>query len=709
MTGAGRRPAELRSGRPGVALRADPAAPRFLADALPDLRRARTVRSFVAAVVVVALAAVGCTPSSTPIPSPSASPTPAPTIVADGVPTLRFAISGDPSGLLPPARDPDTRRIQAFLYDSLYRLDDALRPVPVLAADVPKVSKDGKTWTIPIRSGLTFSDDSALDAGDVAATLRLARSLSCPFGDACRIAADHLLDVQVKGDAVVLTLDRPWAPLLATFLADLPILPSDGLQASLDRLVAGAKAVDRKALAESIGRISDEVNAEACDGDAPPATCEPAEHVDELASWLTKAAVTAPLPERFADESGTVDGDAYGIALLAAVDALADVLGRPGAGATPRPSGGAVDAKVDRMAKALPLLDLGRAPVGTGPYRLVSYVPGGSVVLERRGLAPAGAPRRVQAVILRDAVEAATALQSGQIDWLPTVAPEVVPVLESDPTLVVAGRPSGAVRTIVFNVRDGHPYADPSARQAFSRCLDRDTLVADILAGRGLPASTLVAPGSWAARPSRHRAADPAAAKALLETAGYVLGSDDIYARDGERLSSEIIIRPGRAELAALMDAISKALRACGIDLRIREVPFSPDVVLPQLEYPNAFDTYLATVSQGVDPGLDLGWLSSDRVTTKADPGDANYGGWRDKSTDALLTAGAASLTEAKRRSAYTDLQGRLSDQVPVWPLAYEAAYGAVSKDLLGPDGKTVDPSQPDYERDLLEWRLAEP
>ena len=115
----------------------------------------------------------------------------------------------------------------------------ALRPVPVLAADVPKVSKDGTTWTIPIRSGLTFSDDSALDAGDVAATLRLARSLACPFADACRIAAEHLQDVQVKGESVVLTLDRPWAPLLATFLADLPILPSDGLQASLDRLVDG--------------------------------------------------------------------------------------------------------------------------------------------------------------------------------------------------------------------------------------------------------------------------------------------------------------------------------------------------------------------------------------------------------------------------------------------------------------------------------------
>jgi peptide/nickel transport system substrate-binding protein len=339
----------------------------------------------------------------------------------------------------------------------------------------------------------------------------------------------------------------------------------------------------------------------------------------------------------------------------------------------------------------------------------VSYSPGGRVVLERRSLATEGLPQRVEAIVFRDTAEAATALQSGQVDWLPSVAPEVVPVLEADPALVVAGRPSDAERAIVFNVRKGRPYADPTARQAFARCLDRDAMVAATLAERGLPASTLVAPGSWAAKTTKPKAADPKAARKLLEAAGYTAGPDGIYVRDDLRLASEIIIRPGRAELAALMDAVSDALAACGIELRVREVPFSPDLILPQLEWPNLFDTYLMTLALGVDPAIDLGWLAGSRVTTEANPGDANFGGWRDEKTDALLTAGETTSAEDKRRSSYLELQERLAELVPAWPLAYEAAYAAVSSRLTGRDGAPIDPSRPEYERGVLDWHLAPP
>ena len=659
--------------------------------------------------MAVGVLAAACAPSPTPVPSTSPSPTPAPTATVADVSAFRFAVSGDPSSLLPPAQDADTRRIQAFIYDALYRLDESLRPVPVLAAEMPAVSKDGLRWSIPLRSGPTFSDGTALDAADVVTTLRLARSTACPFGEVCRIAADHLADVKADGDSVVLTLSKPWSPLLATLLADLPILPSDGLAASLQRLVDGAASVDRKELAAAVERIEGAVNAVECDGETPPDSCSPAAHVAELSDWLARAGAHVPSAERFADETGAVDEVARGTALLAAVDALSDVLGRPGVSATPRPPGDTSDATTDRLAKALPLLDLASAPIGTGAYRFVSYSPGGRVVLAHRGPAEPGLPERVEAIVLRDAAEAATAIQSGQVDWLPSVAPELVPVLESDPSLVVAGRPSGAERAIVFNVREGHPYADPSARQAFARCLDRDALVEATLAERGLPASTLVAPASWAALPAKPRAADPEAARALLETAGYTSGSDGIYTRDGQRLSSEVIIRPGRAELSALMDAVSSALEACGIELRVREVPFSPDVILPQLEWPNAFDTYLMTLDLGVDPAIDLGWLGGDRVTTEENPGDANFGGWRDKQTDELLAAGVGSTAEAKRRAAYLELQERFADLVPAWPLAHEAAYAAVLTGLRRADGEPIDPAQPGYERGLLDWRVPAP
>ncbi len=665
-------------------------------------------RRIAAAALVALIVVTGCGPSPSPSASPSPSPSSTPRPADDGQSTLSFAVARDPSGFLPPARDPDSARIQGFLFDGLYRLDDALRPVPVLAAELPRVSKDGKTWTIPIREGVTFSDGSPLDPADVVTTLQLARSPDCPFGDACRLAADHLQGVKAAKGAVVLTLTEPWSPLLATLLADLPILPADALAASLERVEAGARAVDRKALAASITDIEAAVNAVACDEPAAPATCSPADHVVALTDWLRLAGAVAPRPERFADAAGEVDRVAYGSALIAAVDAMADVLGRPDAPATPRPTGNATPASIDRLATALPLLDLAAAPVGTGPYRLKSYGPGVSVVLERRDPAPAGVPQRVEAVVLRDPTEAATAIQSGRIDWLPSVAPEMVPVLEPDASLIVGARPSGAERVIVFNVRDGHPYADPVARQAFARCLDREALVEATLARRGLPASALVAPGSWAAVPARSHDADPEAARTLLEEAGYVVAGDGTYQRDGQRLSSEIAIRPGRAELSALMSDVADALDACGIELTVREVPFSPDVVLPLLEWPNDFETYLATVSMSADPAIDLAWLDGARVTTEDNPGDANFGGWQDKATDQLLAAGRSTLDEERRRSTYAELQARIEELVPAWPLVHEPAYAAVSTGVQR-DGATIDPGLPGYERGLGDWRLAAP
>jgi hypothetical protein len=55
------------------------------------------------------------------------------------------------------------------------------------------------------------------------------------------------------------------------------------------------------------------------------------------------------------------------------------------------------------------------------------------------------------------------------------------------------------------------------------------------------------------------------------------------------------------------------------------------------------------------------------------------------------------------------ELQERVADLVPAWPLAHEAAYAAVSTAVVRGDGTVVDPAQPEYERGLLDWRLSPP
>ena len=48
---------------------------------------------------------------------------------------------------------------------------DGATIVPYLAQDLPKVSADGKTYTMTLRKGLKYSDGTPIKASDFAATI----------------------------------------------------------------------------------------------------------------------------------------------------------------------------------------------------------------------------------------------------------------------------------------------------------------------------------------------------------------------------------------------------------------------------------------------------------------------------------------------------------------------------------------------------------
>lgn len=89
--------------------------------------------------------------------------------------------SGDPDGtslVLAVATEPaDLHPLAGFaphgaakLYDGLIEFQADLTPQPALAVDLPVPSADGKSWTVRLRSGVTFSDGTPFEAQDVVAT-----------------------------------------------------------------------------------------------------------------------------------------------------------------------------------------------------------------------------------------------------------------------------------------------------------------------------------------------------------------------------------------------------------------------------------------------------------------------------------------------------------------------------------------------------------
>lgn len=110
------------------------------------------------------------------------------------------------------------------LHNALYELDETITFNPVLAADMPQVSQDGLTYTVPIRSGVMFQDGTTLTSADVKYTY----DWHADPANASLFGADLALLTGVDAPdpaTVVFRLKQPFAAFLAR-IGNIYIVPS---------------------------------------------------------------------------------------------------------------------------------------------------------------------------------------------------------------------------------------------------------------------------------------------------------------------------------------------------------------------------------------------------------------------------------------------------------------------------------------------------
>ncbi|WDR06260.1 ABC transporter substrate-binding protein [Devosia rhodophyticola] len=148
--------------------------------------------------------------------------------------TLNIAIDSSPAGL-------DPHLITAFnsvvivqdnIYEGLTAIDKDQAVVPGLAESWD-ISDDGLTYTFKLRSGVTFHDGSAMDAEDVAASIRRVQSETVASPLASRVSP--IVDIKIiDPTTVALVLDAPFAPILSS-LAGIAIVPAE-METDVDAL-----------------------------------------------------------------------------------------------------------------------------------------------------------------------------------------------------------------------------------------------------------------------------------------------------------------------------------------------------------------------------------------------------------------------------------------------------------------------------------------
>ena len=648
--------------------------------------------------VSACLGDAGSSPTPQPTPSPPADPepTPSPTPRAGSrAPQTMVVMAPEhPTRLLPPAGNATERLLIDLLYDPLYRLDESMQPVPELARDLPEVSRDGLTWTIPIRADARFHDGEKVKADDVLFSLRMAASPSCPLGrELCAAVRDHLAEnPQREEDQVILTLTEPHAPFLTEALGRLPILSEAAVKTATEDLLDAAARLDQERPDSVVDAITDQMLRAACADVEPPDGCRLVDHREQLERVFERARLDLPSQLPYTDESGLFDEDAYVGELLERLGALGQVF---------------TTSDADERSAALGLLDATIAPLGGGPFRLREITAEGTFVLEANRDHTRSTPRidRMEVDVERDPSVAVTRLLAGEADWILEVGPEHSEAVTDVPGVRAGERPLDNQFGILFNVRPDRVYFDVNTRRAFAQCLDHEGLATRLEADRAI-ATTPYTATSWALPEASPRPRDVAAANALLDAAGWPVAADGVRARDGLRLSSTIAVRPTSVDLFTFANEAAEQLSECGIELIVEELDLTGNTMLDQLLWPNDFDTLLLARTLGPDPDSAVRAFESSRITTEENQADANPSGFTSSLADHLIAAARASQDQAERAEAYAGVQQLLADDVPYWPLWYGSAMSAISERVQGPVGP-LDPAAARYDWDVSGWSLA--
>jgi peptide/nickel transport system substrate-binding protein len=313
----------------------------------------------------------------------------------------------------------------------------------------------------------------------------------------------------------------------------------------------------------------------------------------------------------------------------------------------------------------------GRAPLGTGPFRITEFAAGDHVTAERNP--NARTPPLLDRVIFRftPSLDVAKAqLRAGEADLAPSIFESDVPDLVSETAIAISQAPSPIVETVIFNFAkpadagadpaQPHPIlADRAVRHALAIATPKQRIVDTLLFGRAR-AGTSEVPIGWAVVPGAVQDGyDPAAAKRELDAAGWVAGGDGIRSRDGVRASLRLVGTTGNALRERIEQVLVDEWKAIGIEVRIANVP-SASLTGPWsaggVRKRGTFDMVIANAGLGT-AGSDPIAYATQRfrcasIPTAANNGaGSNYGRWCDAAADKAIADAAATLDRETQRS----------------------------------------------------------
>ncbi|WP_047985719.1 ABC transporter substrate-binding protein [Ornithinibacillus californiensis] len=299
-------------------------------------------------------------------------------------------------------------------------------------------------------------------------------------------------------------------------------------------------------------------------------------------------------------------------------------------------------------------------PVGTGPFKFVSWSKDDSIILEKfEDYRVEGLPKldRVVFSVIPDNAARLIALKSGEIDIMDGLNPDDAVGVESDDNLILYERAENNFGYVGFNTQK-EPFDNQTLRQAISYAIDRQSIADALYAGYAVAAKNPLPPSYMGYNDDvEPYAYDPEKAKELLAEAGYADGLEI-------ELWTMPVARPYMPDPETVAVIVQSNLADIGITAEIVREEWAP---------------YLEKTMNGEHQMYMLGWSG-----TNGDPdyflssllhgsniGTSNRSFYQNTEVDELLDAAKVAVDQEERASLYSDAQALISEDVPMVPLVH--------------------------------------
>jgi peptide/nickel transport system substrate-binding protein len=329
-----------------------------------------------------------------------------------------------------------------------------------------------------------------------------------------------------------------------------------------------------------------------------------------------------------------------------------------------------------------------KAAIGTGPYRIVEWVPGDHVTLDRYEGYFGNKPdwqRVTYKPIVSDPSRVA-ALLSGDVDLIGGVPSADLDTLRQKPDIVVSTMLSNRSYFWALDVNrdvspqvtdlDGHPLdhnplKDLRVRRAMSMAIDRAALVSRVMQGQAVATMQFMPDGTPGTSATlKPPPFDLAGARKLLEEAGYphgfgltINGPNDRYIKD-----------------AQVTEAVAQMWTRLGLKMTVATMPkavYFPRAV--KLEFSVLLS---ANSSDTSEPLSQLQYLLGTWDPAKG-IGAGNLGRYSNPRFDAIIDQAAGTLDDGQRAALIASANGlAIGQDVAVIPMLFAVTAWGMHKGL---------------------------